>query len=97
MKWLNYFRFSEKKQTSATLAKERLQIIVAHESTRQNPMDIIQSLQKELVTVISKYVTIDPEQIKVQLERNGDYSILELNVTLPELQPQKIPAIPESA
>ncbi len=69
---------------SAAVAKERLQIIVSHESTRKSGTDIIKQLQKELIEVISKYIKVDQDLIKVQLERNGDHSVLELNVTLPD-------------
>lgn len=78
---------SKKSKNSACVAKERLQIIVSHEGTKKNGAhgtDIINQLQKELLEVISKYVKVDQELIKVQLERNGDQSVLELNVTLPE-------------
>lgn len=83
MNLLDLFRFPAKR--SAQAAKERLQIIVQHESARhRGGDDFIKQLQKELLDVISKYVNIDPEKIRVQLERTGDYSVLELNVTLPE-------------
>lgn len=77
------FIFQRKRQ-SASIAKERLQIIVSHESTRKSGADIVQQLQKELIEVLSKYIKVDQDLIKVQLERNGDHSVLELNVTLPE-------------
>lgn len=82
MKIFDFFRLTPRR--SAAVAKERLQIIVSHESTRKSGSDIIKQLQKELIEVISKYIKVDQEQIKVQLERNGDQSVLELNVTLPE-------------
>ena len=75
------------KNSSAKMAKERLQIIVSHESSRKNRPDIIKQLQAELIAVISKYIKVDSNQITVQLERNGDQSVLELNVTLPEGNP----------
>ncbi|HET9843197.1 MAG TPA: cell division topological specificity factor MinE [Gammaproteobacteria bacterium] len=71
------------KRTPAKVAKERLQIIVSHESSRRSK-DFIKDLQRELLEVISKYVNIDHEQIKVQLEQHGGQSVLELNVTLQE-------------
>lgn len=74
-----------KKTSAAAIAKERLQIIVSHESNRHTgKADIMQQLQKELIAVISKYIHVDQDLIKVQLEHNGDHSVLELNVTLPE-------------
>lgn len=83
MRIFDFFRFFNQKR-SASVAKERLQIIVSHESTRKSGADIIKQLQTELIEVISKYIKVDQEQIKVQLERNGDHSVLELNVTLPD-------------
>jgi cell division topological specificity factor len=95
MNLLDLFRFPAKR--SAQAAKERLQIIVQHESARHRGgagnNDFIKKLQKELLDVISKYVNIDPEKIKVQLERTGDYSVLELNVTLPEFHERPTPAV----
>lgn len=84
MKIINFLRFLTQKRTPASVAKERLQIIVSHESNRKSGTDIIKQLQTELIEVISKYIKVDQDQIKVQLERSGDYSVLELNVTLPE-------------
>ena len=47
-------------------------------------------LRKDILEVICKYVQIDPEMVSVQLEqRDGDISILELNVTLPETEESK--------
>ena len=81
---LDYFR-KEKKKT-ATQAKDRLQIIVAHQrSGNQKDADYLPKLKEELLKVISKYVDIEPDQIKVQLDTNDDNCpILELNVALPE-------------
>ncbi|MBS0289735.1 MAG: cell division topological specificity factor MinE [Proteobacteria bacterium] len=84
MKLLDLFRFFQQRRTPAEVAKERLQIIVSHESARKCSNDFIKELQAELIEVISKYIKVDQELIKVQLERNGDHSVLELNVTLPE-------------
>ena len=41
-------------------------------------------LQKELLDVIGKYISIDQDQIDVQLEKQDECSVLELNITLPE-------------
>jgi len=79
MSIFDYFRANKK--TSASLAKERLQIIVAHQ--RGNNTDFLPLLEKELIEVISKYVEIKQDQVKVELGKTGDTSILELNVTLP--------------
>ncbi len=83
MSIINFFR-SRNKTKSASIAKERLQIIVAHERGRAEEPDYLPALQQELVEVIRKYVNIDSEQVQVALDNQGNCSILELNVTLPD-------------
>lgn len=82
MSIFDYFKNSKK--NTASIAKERLQVIVAHERRKRNQPDYLPQLQQEILEVIRKYVNIDQDQIDVQLENNGDCSILELNVTLPD-------------
>ncbi len=73
-----------KNKNSATTAKERLQIVVSHQRSEQNQQpDFLPHLHKELVEVVSKYTDIDKEQIQVELQNEGDFSVLELNITLP--------------
>lgn len=83
---MNIFDFlrSRKRDTPASIAKERLQIIVAHERGQRSQPDYLPALQKELVEVIRKYVNIDQDQVQVALENQGNCSILELNITLPD-------------
>ncbi len=83
--------FGNAPRNTASIAKERLQIIVSHERTRlSNGPDYLPMLQKELIEVIAKYVRIDRDQVKVELDRNGDHSVLELNITLPETSNQAV-------
>jgi cell division topological specificity factor len=82
MSFFNYFK--SKKNTSASVAKERLQIIVAHERGQREQPDYLPALQQELLAVIRKYVNIDDDMVQVELDRNENCSVLELNVTLPE-------------
>lgn len=83
MSLLDYFRSSKK--NTASLAKERLQIIVAHERSRRNGPDYLPQLEQDILEVIKKYVEISPDQINVQLDQRGEnLAVLELNVTLPD-------------
>jgi len=83
MGFLNFF-LGEKK-SSASVAKERLQLILAHERNgRTSSPDYLPQLQRELVAVISKYVSINPEDIVVTTERQGDLDVLEVKIELPE-------------
>jgi cell division topological specificity factor len=79
---IDYFRTA--RRNSAAVAKERLQIVIAHERAQQDTRGYLPLLQEELLTVIRRYVHIDDEQVKIQVEKEGDYEVLELNVTLPD-------------
>jgi cell division topological specificity factor len=80
------FLIGEKKKT-ASVAKERLQIILAHERNGQTSKkpDWLPALQRELVAVISKYVSIDSEDIKVHLERQDNLEVLEVKIEFPQM------------
>jgi cell division topological specificity factor len=79
------FLLGEKKKT-ASVAKERLQIILAHERSSLNSKrpDYLPELQRELLAVISKYVSIRPEDLKVHVERQDDLEVLEVKIELPD-------------
>ncbi|WP_018152177.1 cell division topological specificity factor MinE [Leeia oryzae] len=79
------FLLGEKKK-SASVAKERLQIILAHERNGKSAApDYLPALQRELVAVISKYVSINPDDIKVHLEKQDNLEVLEVKIELPEV------------
>ncbi len=97
---INWFKkilgVPEQKKT-ASIAKERLMVIVAHErGEHPEQPDFLPLLQKELTEVIAKYVRINKDQVQVEFEQRGGRSVLELNITLPEGQepPSPLP-IPE--
>ena len=79
------FLLGEKKKT-ASVAKERLQIILAHERSGRGGgrPDYLEALQRELVAVISKYVSIKPDDIKLHFERQDNLEVLEVKIELPE-------------
>ena len=86
------FLLGEKKKT-ATVAKERLQIILAHErSGRAGAADYLPALQSELIAVISKYVKVNPDDIRVHLERQADLDVLEVKIELPESSAARLAA-----
>lgn len=81
MALLDFFR--QRKSNSAALAKERLQILVAHDRRGGGPSYLPQ-LQRDLLKVIRKYVAVDNDAVSVNLESDGGHEILELNIVLPE-------------
>jgi cell division topological specificity factor len=79
------FLIGEKKKT-ANVAKERLQIILAHERSGKSAHqpDYLPDLQRDLIAVLSKYVNINPADIKVNLERQDNLEVLEVKIELPD-------------
>ena len=84
MSFLSYFR---RRPKSASLAKDRLSIIVARErsGTRKAP-DYLPQLQQELLAVIARYEKIDLQHVSVNVDRSGGCEVLELNIVLPDGQ-----------
>ena len=85
----DYFRAS--RRNSANVAKERLQIIVAHERSQRNRPSYLPLMQKEILEVIRKYVPISQQDISINLDREEDCEILELNVVLPDQKQNPLP------
>jgi len=83
MSLLDYFRARPK--TPASMAKDRLQVIVSREraSTRGGP-DYLPQLQQELLAVLARYETIDLQHVSVSLDKTDGHEILELNIVLPD-------------
>tara|TARA_B100001094_G_C17999811_1_gene704552 strand:- start:559 stop:822 length:264 start_codon:yes stop_codon:yes gene_type:complete len=85
MSLFNYFRSSESAKKSASTAKERLKIIVAHERNGSATLDYLPQMKQDIMNVIRRYIKIDDEQVSVNLDQNmDDLSVLELNITLPD-------------
>ena len=74
------------KRKTASVARERLQIILAHERSGRGSAkpDYLPALQRELLAVISKYVSINAEDLKVHFERQDNLEVLEVKIELPE-------------
>lgn len=75
-----------KKQKTASVARDRLQIIIAQErvATGENAPDYLPTLRKELLEVLSKYVNVSLDDIRISQEKQDGLDVLELNITLPE-------------
>jgi cell division topological specificity factor len=80
---LDYFR-STRSKGSASVAKERLQILVAHDRAQRHRPSYLPKLQREILEVIRKYVEVDMNAVSVNYEQEGSQEILELNIVLPD-------------
>lgn len=81
MRLIEYFMASRKK--SAGVARERLQILVAHERAERSRPSYLPRLQNEILEVIRKYIEIEREDVSVTIDRERDYEVLALSVVLP--------------
>src|SRR5215469_11754308 len=70
--------------SSASVAKERLRIIVAQERSARGGPDYLPLLRREILQVIHKYVNVDPEAVQINLGLEEGHEVLELSVALPE-------------
>ena len=83
---LQYFRQEKPKKGSAKSAKDRLQIIVAHEHSNAISPSYLPAMQEEIVAVIRKYMDISSNDVKCEFtdKAEDDMSVLEVNVALPK-------------
>jgi cell division topological specificity factor len=71
-----------RKQKSAPLARERLQVLLAHERASSGS-DLVAILREEILGVIAKHVQIDSDMVHVKMDRDEHVAILEIDVEIP--------------
>jgi len=76
---LDLFR-SHRQRGTAAIAKERLQILVAHDRATRNQPSYLPELQREILQVIRKYVDVDMNAVSVNYEQDETREVLELNI-----------------
>ena len=80
---MKLLRFFGGRDTSAPVARERLQILLAHERGLLGQPDLLVTLREEILAVVSKHVKLDPEKVIVKLERGKTVSTLEVDIEVP--------------
>jgi cell division topological specificity factor len=78
--FLNFFN----RNRSAPVARERLQVLLAHERTFAGRSDLAERLQKEILAAIAKHIPIEGDKVVVRLERGDQVSTLEIDIEVPE-------------
>jgi cell division topological specificity factor len=79
---MNLFSFLKQRGT-APVARERLQILLAHERVSLGPRDLVTILRDELLATIARHIEFDPEKLSVKMDRAGSVSTLEIDVEIP--------------
>lgn len=81
MNWFNKLMSGTKQPASAGLAKERLSVIIARQRNGANEPDFLPKLRSEILEVLSRYIKIEEESLDLQMHRNDEGEVLELNVS----------------
>ena len=68
---------------TAPVARERLQILLAHERGLRGQPDLLELLRAEILAVVSRHVTFDPEKLQIKMERSHLVSTLEIDIEVP--------------
>ncbi|WP_024515718.1 cell division topological specificity factor MinE [Bradyrhizobium sp. Tv2a-2] len=80
---MSLLRFFSNRNPSATVARERLQILLAHERSTLGQPDLLLRLREEILAVVSRHVTLDPDKVVVKMDRGKHVSTLEVDIELP--------------
>ncbi|MCX7556476.1 cell division topological specificity factor MinE [Xanthomonadaceae bacterium JHOS43] len=78
------FDFLRPKKDSASIARNRLRILIEQERSDSNGPDYLPVMRRELLEVIRKYVSVDLDAVKVDLIKDGGHDVLDISVSLPE-------------
>ena len=72
-----------KSRGAAPVARERLQILLAHERAALGDRDLTAILRDELLATIARHIEIDPDKLSVKMDRAASFSTLEIEVEIP--------------
>ena len=80
---MNLSRLFRGRAATAPVARERLQILLAHERGLRGQPDLLELLRSEILAVVSRHITLDPEKINVKMDRGTPVSMLEIDIEVP--------------
>ncbi|KJC39369.1 cell division topological specificity factor [Bradyrhizobium sp. LTSPM299] len=80
---MNLMRLFGGRDASAPVARERLQILLAHERGRSGTPDLLELLRAEILGVVSKHIDLDPDKVVVRMDRGKFVSMLEVDIEVP--------------
>lgn len=77
------FRRLAGRNASAPVARERLQILLAHDRGLCGQPNLLGLLREEILGVISRHVQLDPDKVTVRMDRGATVSTLAVDIELP--------------
>ena len=90
---MNVLRLFTRRTASAPVARERLQILLAHERGLRCQPDLLGILREEILAVVSRHVTLDPEKVVVRMDRGKSVSTLEVDIEVPNGFDKRLAAV----
>jgi cell division topological specificity factor len=87
MSWFSLFA----KPRTASVARERLQILLTHDRGTGGQPDLIPVLREEVLAVVAKHFAIEPDKVQVKIERGKSVSLLEIDIEIPGLTGERLP------
>ena len=79
MNVLNFFT----RRKSAPVARERLQILLAHERKASSQPDLLNVLREEILAVVARHISLDPDRVRISMDRGDPVSVLEVDIEIP--------------
>jgi len=70
-------------RATAPVARERLQILLAHERVRLGPEDLLSRLRDDLIATVMRHIEIDPSKVMVKMDGDAAISTLEIDIEIP--------------
>ena len=80
---MSLFDFFSRRRTTAPVARDRLQVLLAHERAATGGNDLLATLKEEILAVIAKHMAIDRDKVQVKLDRGASVSTLEIDIEVP--------------
>jgi cell division topological specificity factor len=78
------------RRRSAPVARERLQILLAHERTSMGRPDLLNLLREDILKVVARHVAIDEDRVQVRMNRGPAVSTLEIDIEIPNIARARI-------
>ncbi|MFW7266586.1 cell division topological specificity factor MinE [Gluconacetobacter sp. Hr-1-5] len=75
------------RKNSAPVARDRLQILLAHERAGEGQSELIAKLQEEILEVIKRHISVDQDKVQIKMDRGAGVSMLEIDIEVPEAKP----------
>lgn len=89
---MSLFDLFKRRDSSAPVARERLQVLLAYERSNRKQPDLVAVLHKEIMAVIAKHVKVDQDDVRVTMDRGDTTSTLEIDIQFPNTRMKAVAA-----